>query len=306
MIIFYREYLSLKYNRDVKMEEYMQIAFIGTGVMGAPMCRNLLKHGHELTVYNRTTAKAQALIGDGAKVALDIAQCVKDANVVITMVGYPKDVSEVYDKVLESVKPKTVLIDMTTSSPKLAIELAQKAKEKDVYMLDAPVSGGDIGAINGTLTIMVGGKREVFDSVHSVFEAMGTTINYIGDHGSGQHCKMANQIAIAGAIAGVMEMITYGQRVNLDIETMLKAVSKGSAASAQMESTTKKILANDYRPGFYIKHFIKDMQIAEAEAQRRHLVLPILSQVLKEFEELEDRGYGDLGTQALIKYYLES
>ena len=284
----------------------MQISFIGTGVMGAPMVRNLLKAGYSVNVYNRTASKAKDLEADGATFKATIEECVADADVVITIVGYPKDVEEVYESIMTSCRPNTILIDMTTSSPKLATELCKKAKEKDLYMLDAPVSGGDKGAKEGTLTIMVGGDREAYDKVYDVFSALGTTINYLGKSGSGQNCKMANQIAIAGNIAGAMEAMTYALTVGLDIPTVLKAITKGSAASFQLDMASGKILNNDYAPGFFVKHFIKDMQIAESEAERRHLVLPVLSQVLKEYSELEEKGYGDLGTQALYKYYNEA
>ena len=284
----------------------MKIGFIGTGVMGAPMVLNLLKSGHEVKVYNRTEAKAAALCEYGAILTHSIAECVDDVDVVITIVGYPKDVKEVYDVIIDNANAGVITIDMTTSSPELATEIYQKAKAKGIYALDAPVSGGDTGAKNATLTIMVGGDREAYDKVYNVFEAMGTTINYLGNAGSGQHCKMANQTAIAGAIAGAMEAMTYAIRVGLDLNTVLKAISKGSAGSFQLDMASSRVVKGDYAPGFYIKHFIKDMRIAQSEAERRHLVLPVLAQVLKEYEELQDEGYGDLGTQALYKYYSES
>ena len=252
----------------------MKIGFIGTGVMGAPMVLNLLKSGHEVKVYNRTEAKAAALCEDGAILTHSIAECVDDVDVVITIVGYPKDVKEVYDVIIDNANAGVITIDMTTSSPELATEIYQKAKAKGIYALDAPVSGGDI--------------------------------NYLGNAGSGQHCKMANQTAIAGAIAGAMEAMTYAIRVGLDLNTVLKAISKGSAGSFQLDMASSRVMKGDYAPGFYIKHFIKDMRIAQSEAERRHLVLPVLAQVLKEYEELQDEGYGDLGTQALYKYYSES
>ncbi len=284
----------------------MNISFIGTGVMGASMVRNLLKNGYNVNVYNRTSSKAKALESDGAKSYETIKECIYDADVIITIVGYPKDVEEVYEAIIPNAKKGAVLIDMTTSSPRLAGELYAKAKENGLAMLDAPVSGGDKGAKEGTLTIMCGGDRETYEKALPVFEAIGKTFNYLGKAGNGQHAKMANQIAIAGAIAGAMEAMTYAIRVGLDINTTLKAISGGAAYSFQLDMASKKILAGDYEPGFYIKHFIKDMQIAETEAERRHLVLPVLSQVLSEYEELEEKGYGDLGSQALYKYYMES
>ncbi len=284
----------------------MKIAFIGTGVMGSSMVKNLLKNNFEVNVYNRTTSKAKALEEFGAICTLSIADCVKDVDVVITIVGYPKDVEETYNAVLENVKENTLLIDMTTSSPSLAKKIYQQAKEKNLDFLDAPVSGGDIGAKNATLTIMVGGNKEAYEKASDIFKAMGTTLNYIGESGSGQHCKMANQIAIAGTIAGSMEAIIYTIKQGLDINTVLKAISKGAAASSQLENVSKKVLIEDYNPGFYIKHFIKDMRIAKDEATKKDLLLPVLNQVLTQFEYLEEKGYGDLGTQALYKYYSES
>ena len=284
----------------------MNIGFIGTGVMGASMVRNLLKNGHNVSVYNRTASKAKALEEDGAKSYETISGCIENCDVIITIVGYPKDVEEVYGEIIPNAKKGAILIDMTTSSPRLASELYAKAKENGLDMLDAPVSGGDTGAKNATLTIMCGGDRDTYEKALPIFEAMGKTFNYMGKAGSGQHTKMANQIAIAGAIAGAMEAMTYAIRVGLDINTALKAISGGAAYSFQLDMASKKVLDNDYEPGFFIKHFIKDMQIAETEAERRHLVLPVLSQVLSEYEELDEKGYGDLGTQALYKYYMES
>ena len=284
----------------------MKIGFIGTGVMGASMVKNLLKNGFEVNVYNRTPHKAKALEEFGAIFKENIIDCVKEVDAVITIVGYPKDVEETYNIILDNVKENTILIDMTTSSPSLAKQIYTQAKEKNINFLDAPVSGGDIGAKNGNLTIMVGGDLDIYIKAQNIFKAMGTTINYIGPSGSGQHCKMANQIAIAGTIAGVIESMIYALKQDLDINIVLNAISKGAAASSQLDNVPKKILMDDYLPGFFIKHFIKDMKIAKEEAEKKNLLLPILNKVLKQFEELNQKGYGDLGTQALYKYYIES
>lgn len=284
----------------------MKIAFIGTGVMGSAMVKNLLKAGFTVNVYNRTASKAQALTSYGANFCASIKDCVEAVDVVITIVGYPKNVESCYKEIFSHAKEGTVLIDMTTSSPALANTIYKTAKAAKMFALDAPVSGGDIGAINGKLTIMVGGDENVYQQVLPIFQAMGTTINYIGQAGSGQHCKMANQIAIAGNIAGAMEAITYALKNKLDYDRVYQAISKGSAASFQLDYASKKIKTDDYKPGFFIKHFIKDMKIAKAEADRQKLLLPVLEQVLKQFEVLADKGYGDLGTQALFKYYQES
>ncbi len=281
----------------------MKIGFIGTGVMGKGMIRNLLKHGYEVNIYNRTKAKAEVLVKDGAILKESIEELSKESDVIITIVGYPKDVEECYEKIIPNAKKGSILIDMTTSSPSLAISINEKAHKADLYSLDAPVSGGDTGARDGKLTIMVGGDKEAYDKVYDIFKAMGETINYIGAAGSGQHTKMANQIAIAGAIAGAMEALTYALKQSLDIDAVLKAITKGSAASFQLDMSSKKVLTNDFDPGFYIKHFIKDMTIAKNEASLKGLVLPVLNQVLNEYEFLQARGYGDYGTQAIYYYY---
>lgn len=281
----------------------MKIGFIGTGVMGSSMVKNLLHNGHQVTVYNRTKAKAEALIKDGAKVASNIESLAENQDFIITIVGYPKDVEECYDKIIPNAEKGTILIDMTTSSPSLAKIIYEKAKGYGLFSLDAPVSGGDSGAKNGTLTIMVGGDEEAYAKAYPVFEAMGTTINYIGEAGSGQHTKMANQVAIAANIAGALEAMTYALRQGLDINAVLRAISKGSAASFQLDMASQRILNDDFNPGFFIKHFIKDMKIAQEEASRQGLVLPVLNQVLNEFMYLQEQGYGDLGTQAIYYYY---
>lgn len=284
----------------------MKIGFIGTGVMGSYMVQNLIKAKHTVNVYNRTAEKAQALTKFGAIFSSSIADCVKDVDYVITIVGYPQDVKMCYTEIIKHAKAGTTLIDMTTSSPALAKEIYEQAKKAKMAALDAPVSGGDIGAKNGKLTIMVGGDETTFNEAVAIFSAMGSTINYIGQAGSGQHCKMANQIAIAGNIAGAMEAITYALTNQLNYNRVYEAISKGSAASFQLDYASKKIKLSDYAPGFFIKHFIKDMKIAQSEAMSKNLLLPVLNQVLSQFELLEAKGYGDLGTQALIKYYQES
>ena len=284
----------------------MKIGFIGTGVMGSGMVRNLLKHGFDVNVYNRTPAKAQALTKEGAVFTETIENCVEDADVVITIVGFPKDVEEVYDKIISHAKKGTVLIDMTTSKPSLAKQIYNKAKQQQMSALDAPVSGGDTGAKNGTLSIMVGGDKDVFEQMKDVFSAMGTTINYIGEAGAGQHCKMSNQIAIAGTIAGDMEAVVYAIKAGLDINTVMAAISKGAAGSNQMSGNCIRAIRGDFDPGFFIKHFIKDMRIAIEETHQLDYALPILEKVCSIYEELQDKGYDDLGTQALYHYYIKS
>lgn len=284
----------------------MKIGFIGVGVMGQSMVRNLMKKGHELHVYSRSKHKADAVVSEGAVWHDTIRECVKGCAVIITIVGYPKDVEEVYfgaEGILLSADEGSIVIDMTTTSPLLAQRIYGEAKMRNIRALDAPVSGGDSGAKAGTLTIMAGGDRDAFEQCRGVFECMGSSIRYEGAAGCGQHTKMANQIAIAGAIAGVCEAIAYGKKAGLDVGHMLDTISSGAAGSWQMSNNGKRIVQSDFAPGFYIKHFIKDMAIAREEAAERGVQLPVLDTVLAFYRELELEGLGDLGTQALIKAY---
>lgn len=283
-----------------------KIAFIGVGVMGKSMVRNLMKKGFEVSIYSRTKSKALDVINEGAIWCENIRECVKDKDAVITIVGYPKDVEEVYfgeDGIINNSNKGTYIIDMTTTSPKLSVKIYEEGKKKGLIALDAPVSGGDVGAKNGTLSIMVGGDKEAFESCKAIFEAMGTNIIYEGKAGCGQHTKMANQIALAGAIAGVCEAITYAKSTGLDIQTMLDSISKGAAGSWQMDNMAPRMLKGDFNPGFFIKHYIKDMNIASEEAEEKDINLNVLESVLDMYKTLERDGLGDLGTQALIKYY---
>ena len=282
----------------------MKIGFIGVGVMGAPMVQNLMKKGHELSVYNRTKEKAAGVVAAGAKWCESAGACAKDQDVVITIVGYPKDVEEVYfapGGILDSAAPGTVLIDMTTTSPRLSERIYAAAKEKGMTALDAPVSGGDVGAQKGTLAIMVGGDREAFFRMQEVFAAMGTNIRYMGGAGCGQHTKMANQIAISGCIAAVCEAIAYAEACGLKPQEMFDAISTGAAGSWQLTNNGQKIIDGNYAPGFYVKHFIKDMNIALEEAKDRDLPLGVLKLVRDKYDELAAAGGGDEGTQALIQ-----
>ena len=280
----------------------MKIGFIGTGVMGSGMVRNLLKNGHAVNVYNRTSQKALALVKDGANFTSTIEACIKDVDTVITMVGMPDDVKEVYDVIFENFDGK-IAIDMTTSSPSLAKQLFIQGQAKGISVLDAPVSGGDSGAKNGTLSIMVGGEKKAFEQALPIFEAMGKTISYIGTAGSGQHCKMANQIAIAGCVAGVSEALNYSKTMGLDMQTVFDAISMGAAGSWQMTNNGQKMINDDFAPGFFIKHFIKDMKLAIDEADKNNLDLTILKDVLSAYEKVAARYGGDLGTQAIYKLY---
>ena len=283
-----------------------KVGFIGVGVMGKSMVRNLMKAGYEVAVYTRTKSKITDVIEEGAVWCEDIKTCVEDKDVIITIVGYPKDVEEVYfghDGILNNVKEGSIVIDMTTTSPKLSVKIYNEAKHKNIKALDAPVSGGDVGAKNGTLSIMVGGDEVVFEECRDILSCMGSNIIYEGRAGSGQHTKMANQIAIAGAVSGVCEAITYARKAGLDVEKMLNSISEGAAGSWQMSNMAPRMIDGDFAPGFYIKHFIKDMKIAEEECKEFESELVVLNKVLEMYEKLEENNLGDLGTQALIKYY---
>lgn len=279
-----------------------KIAFIGVGVMGKFMVSNLLKNGFEVSIYARNKSKVEDTIKEGAVFCETIKECVQNKDAIITIVGYPKDVEEVYlseDGIINSASQNSYLIDMTTTTPTLSVKIHEEAKKKNLKALDAPVSGGDIGAKNATLSIMVGGEKEDFEACKKLFEAMGKTIVYAGNAGSGQHTKMANQIAIAGVMAGVSEAIAYGKKMGLDIPTMLASISNGAAQSFHLTNNAPKMYKREFEPGFYIKHMVKDLKIANQEMPN----LKVLKDVLEIYETLEKNGDGDLGTQAICKYY---
>lgn len=286
-----------------------KIGFIGVGIMGKSMVRNLMKAGFELHIYARNKEKVKDVISEGANFHESIQDCVKDCEAVITIVGFPKDVEEVYfeeGNILDSAESGAYLIDMTTTSPMLAEKIYKEGTEKGYHVLDAPVTGGDTGAKAGTLSILVGGLKEDFEKCMPLFQAMGTNINYQGNAGCGQHAKLANQIMIAGTLSGVCEALTYAKAKGLDPQVFLDSVSTGAAGSKQLDIFGPKILAGDYEPGFFLKHFVKDMKLALTEANMSELSLEVLSLVLANYEELEAAGYGNLGTQALMKYYAEA
>lgn len=285
----------------------MNIAFLGTGIMGAPMAANLMARGFALQVYNRTTAKTAALVEKGAKAFGTPAEAVKGAAVVITMLGLPSDVEEVYfgaDGVIANAEPGATLIDMTTSSPMLAQRIAEAASKRGLSALDAPVSGGEIGAINAKLAIMVGGDAEVFERARPVFEAMGTNINHLGPAGSGQHCKLVNQTVIAGTMLGVAEGLAYAEKVGLQPQQVLAAIGTGAAGSFLLNNLGPKMVARDFAPGFMIEHIAKDLRLAMEEANRLGLTLGGLGLALDHYRMLRDSGHAKEGTQALIRNYL--
>lgn len=283
-----------------------KVGFIGTGVMGSSMARHLKEAGFEVTVYNRTKAKAQPLLDEGMQWSDTPSELAAAVDAVISIVGYPKDVEEVYlgDKGVLSTKQGGIIIDMTTSSPKLAKKIYEAAKNKGVSSLDAPVSGGDLGAKNATLAIMVGGDEEAFKAAQPLFEAMGKTINYFGPAGSGQYTKMSNQIAIAAGMLGVAESLAYARKMGLDPQKVLETIETGAAGSWSLSNLGRRMLKGDYAPGFYIKHFLKDMRIAIESAEEAGLELPGLLKTKELYDMLSAKGMDDNGTQAIIKWYL--
>lgn len=282
------------------------IGFIGTGVMGKSMINNLLSASYNVNIYTRTKEKAASLLHQGAVWKQSVASLARDADIIITMVGYPTDVEEVYlgpNGIIENAKPETCIIDMTTSSPALAEEIFTKASKNQLRALDAPVSGGDIGAQNGTLAIMVGGDEEVFHQVLPVFKVLGENIIWHGSAGAGQHAKLANQITIASNMIGVCEAIVYAKKAGLDPVRVLDSITTGAAGSWSLSNLAPRMIKGDFSPGFFVKHFIKDMTIALESAQEMGIMTPGLSLSLDMYKELANMGESDSGTQALIKYF---
>lgn len=283
-----------------------KIGFIGLGVMGEPMAMHLLEKYHELYVYTRTKKKADAIINKGAIWCETIGELAEKCEIIITIVGMHTDVQDVYlgkSGLVNVCNPHTILIDMTTSSPSLAQEIYEKALTKEIFVLDAPVSGGDIGAQKATLSIMVGGDENIYHECLPIFETLGKNIVYQGKAGSGQHTKMVNQIVIAGNMIGMVEALVYAKQANLDVNRALKSISSGAAGSWQLQNNAPKIINKDYEPGFFIKHFVKDIHLAQEEARNVATDLPGLDLVESLYASLMENGYGNLGTQALIKYY---
>ncbi|MBQ0140949.1 MAG: NAD(P)-dependent oxidoreductase [Kurthia sp.] len=282
------------------------IAFIGTGVMGTSIVRHLLNASYEVHIFTRTAEKAQLLIEEGAVWHDTAAAASENADIIFTMVGYPSDVEEVYfgeTGIFKTAKSHAIVVDMTTSQPTLAKKIRAFAKEKEIDSLDAPVSGGDVGAKNGTLSIMVGGEKDVFEKMKPIFDVFGQNIVYQGEAGAGQHTKMCNQIAIATNMIGVAEALVYGKKAGLDLETVLKSIEAGAAGSWSLSNLGPRMMKGDQAPGFYIKHFLKDMRIALEEAEQMGIHLPGLELAKKMYDELSAQGFDDNGTQSLIAYY---
>lgn len=278
------------------------IAWIGTGVMGKPMALHLIKAGHRLTVFNRTKSKSDELIDAGAKWGNSPQEIAKDKDFVCIIVGYPQDVQEVVlgkKGVLDTITPGSLFIDFTTSKPTLAIEIAKVLRKKEVLSLDAPVSGGDIGARNAMLSIMVGGEKKAFDIAKPILDKLGKTIILQGGPGAGQHAKMCNQIQIAGTMIGMVEALIYAVKAGLDLETMLSSISGGAAGCWSLNNLAPRILKGNMEPGFFVDHFVKDMGIALEEAQKIQISLPGLALVHQLYLSVQAFGAGRKGTQAL-------
>lgn len=283
-----------------------KIGFVGTGVMGKSMALNLMNAGYPVYVYTRTKEKAEDLLTQGATWIETVKELSQHVDVVITMVGYPSDVEEVYfgeNGILENAKEGSYIIDMTTSKPSLAVKIYEQAKARNIHALDAPVSGGDIGAKTGKLAIMVGGDSSTFEEVLPIFQSMGENIIHQGNAGAGQHTKLANQITIASNMIGVVETIVYAKKAGLDPERVLDSISRGAAASFSLSQLGPRMLKGDFAPGFYVKHFIKDMTIALESAEEMGMSTPGLALSLKLYKELAENGEADSGTQALIKLF---
>ena len=287
-------------------KESTKIGFIGTGVMGNPMASHILKEGYELYVYNRTSAKTQSLVASGAHACDSPGSVAEMCDIIFAIVGFPKDVETVFlgsNGIVEKAKPGSIIVDMTTSTPDLAKKIASVAIKKGLHSLDAPVSGGDVGAKSGMLSIMVGGKKEIFNRVLPLFELMGSNVVYQGSAGSGQHTKMANQIGIASSMLAMCESLTYAKAAGLDQKTVLKSISSGAAGSWSMTNLAPRILRDDYEPGFFVRHFIKDMQIAIDSSEAMGIPIPGLKVAKAKFDQIADQGLDNKGTQAVIKAY---
>ncbi|MDO4561715.1 MAG: NAD(P)-dependent oxidoreductase [bacterium] len=282
------------------------LGFIGTGVMGTSMAGHLLAAGNEVHVYNRTKERAMPLVGKGAVWEDTPADVAAKCDVVFTIVGFPKDVEEVYlgkNGLIENAKAGSVLVDMTTSSPKLARKIQAAGKKRGIGVLDAPVTGGDRGAREATLTIFAGGDKADFEKVRPYFEIMGRTIKHMGAAGDGQNAKLGNQIVIAGTMTGMCEALAFAKSCGLDLNEFIEAVGGGSAATWSLNNYGPRILKKDFAPGFFIKHYIKDMKLAEEAADEMELDLPALTVTRELYEELAEGGYENSGTQALYCLY---
>ena len=279
-----------------------KIGWIGTGVMGASMCGHLMDQGFEATIYTRSKEKAQGLLDKGAQWVDSPKAVAENSDVIFAIVGFPADVRAVFlgeDGALAGSKEGNILVDMTNSEPSLAVEIYNAAKTQGVQSVDAPVSGGDVGAKNGTLSIMIGGDQDVVDALQPMWDAMGQTIVHQGGAGAGQHTKMVNQTLIATNMIGVCEALLYGYKAGLDLPTVMQSVASGAAGSWSLSNLGPRIIDNNFDPGFFVEHFIKDMGIAIEEANKMGLCLPGLALSKQLYEGLKSQGHGRDGTHAL-------
>ena len=291
------------------MNELPKIGFIGTGVMGLSMAGHLLAAGYPLSVFNRTRERAGTLVSQGAAWCDSPGEVAASSDIIITIVGFPKDVESIYldaNGIVERAPSGSIFVDMTTSSPELAIRINEAAKRREIQSLDAPVSGGDIGAREARLSIMVGGDKAAFEKAKPLLDIMGANVVLQGAAGSGQHTKMCNQIAIASGMMAICESMAYAKASGLDPETVLKSISSGAAASWSLSNLAPRMLGEDFAPGFYVKHFIKDLHIALDSAEKLKLELPGLRLASELYEKLAGTGCEDDGTQALFKLYRSS
>jgi 3-hydroxyisobutyrate dehydrogenase len=280
-----------------------RVGWIGTGVMGRSMCGHLIAAGYKVTVFNRTKSKAAELIDKGATWADSPRDVAAASDVVISIVGYPKDVRQVLlgdDGELAGCKSGNIIVDMTTSEPSLAVEIAERSAKRDVTSIDAPVSGGDVGARNGTLSIMIGGDAKTVAALEPIWKTMGSKWVNQGPAGAGQHTKMVNQVLIATTMIGVCEALLYGYKAGLDLEKVLESVASGAAGSWSLSNYGPRIMAGNFEPGFFVEHFIKDMGIALAEARRMSLALPGLALAEQLYQAVAAQGYAQKGTHSLM------
>ncbi|MCH8519959.1 MAG: NAD(P)-dependent oxidoreductase [Nanoarchaeota archaeon] len=296
-------------NNNNNSKNRKSIGWIGTGVMGESMCKYVMNQENSgIYVYNRTKSKAQNLLDKDAIWCENPQEVAQRADIIFTIIGYPKDVEEIYlseNGLINSAKEGTILVDMTTSSPTLAKEIYDKGQEREILVLDAPVTGGDIGAKNGTLVIMVGGDEKVFEEVKPYFDEMGSIVSFMGKAGLGQHTKLANQIGIAGSIIGTCEALLYATKTGINLEQFIETIKGGSAGSWQLTNMAPRIIQENFEPGFYIKHFIKDMKLALDECEKMNITLQGLELVHSIYSKVKDTDLENLGTQGLYKILKE-
>ena len=280
-----------------------RLGWVGTGVMGLSMCGHLMAKGYPMTIYSRTKSRAQPLLDRGAAWADTPGAVAERSDIIFTIVGLPTDVREVYQQkggIIDSARSGAITVDMTTTEPSLAREIYDAAKTKGVSAIDAPVSGGDVGARNATLSIMVGGDKEAVDRVMPMFEAMGKNIVHQGGPGNGQHTKMCNQIVLAGTIIGVCESLLYGYKAGLDLDTMLSSIAKGAAQCWILDNLAPKMVKRNFDPGFFVEHFEKDLGIVLDESRRMGIAMPGLALVRQLYVALSSQGHGRLGYHSLL------